>query len=454
MKSSTFPTALQKLILGYLGLAIVGCAMLNIPGFQDQTATPIDHIFTAISALTTTGLVTIDTGPSYTLAGEVVIMLLIQVGGIGFMSLAGILLLESNYGLKEPEEDDEEEMVNADYTLPDRADLRGFIRKILYYTACCELIGGSLLAIHFSRLGLDEPIWNGFFIAVSAFCTAGLYLFAEGLGQFSDDTFFNVTVSALCLAGSFGFLFFSDVVDRLTGHKEKFSLTTYIIVVVMSISVLLLWGVFCTKGAIGPKGADTTYEATLIALFTAISTVSTTGFSTTTIASFPAGSISLIVLFMFIGASPSGTGGGIKNTTLATAIAVLISVVRRHADTVLFNRKLSQYRIHLAIGLGIASVLTVTLASITLLINQPELGLSGVFEVFSALGTVGLSLGATAKLNTLSLVLVMGLMFVGRIGVLSVLMAAIGKSPNTKETEGDGDADRQGKEDDEVAIEG
>ena len=434
MTMSIFPatlTSLQKLILTYLLILLFGGMVLQLPFLGERSAEALDHFFTATSALSTTGLTTVNVRDTYTFGGELVVLFLLQLGGIGYMSLAGTFLLDSDYGVKRQEEEDE--MVEADYTIPDRTNLRTFVQHILVYTVSCEVIGGIVLAYHFSASGVSEPIWRGFFTAISAFCTAGLHLFDTSLHSFAEDVVVNVTVSVLSLAGSFGFLLFSDVTQRLRGRKQRLSLSTKIICLVMAASVTVL-SLALYPDMVELNESMEVGTAAMVAVFTAVSTVSTTGFSTVSIAELGIISKLLIVLFMFVGASPSGTGGGVKNTTLATVIAFVVAVIRRRDGVRLLGVRLSDFRTRLAIGLFIAYLGVVVVASILLLLDDQSLAGKGIFEVYSALGTVGLSLGATGQLPVFSTCLIMVLMMTGRLGVLSVLMATVGKSPQSEET--------------------
>ncbi len=438
---------LQKLLLGYLLLLVAGCGLLNLEACHAGTSSFLDHSFMATSALTTTGLTVLNVADSYTILGEILILILLQVGGLGYMSLAGWLLLESNYGLK-GQDQEEERMVENDYTVPHGSDHRSFVVKLLWFTLASEAVGSVILSLAFSAAGEIMPIWKGIFIAVSAFCTAGLHLFDNSLHAFTDNVTVNVIVSALSLAGSFGFLFFVDVYDRLIGNTERLGISTRAIFLVMSVSLV---GVTATLMFYDPyfrmEGADDL--GLMPGAFQAISTVSTTGFSTVPIDRLSPASSLLLIIFMFIGASPSGTGGGIKNTTAATAVAYLVAVVRRRKDVVLLGAKLPQKRIHLAIALLVANLVLVLVGGFSLLVDTPDATFAPVFEVVSALGTVGLSLGTTGEVDSGGKMLLMALMVLGRLGTLSVIMAVFGYSPKSREKRDPGDGD-----DGDIAIEG
>ncbi|WP_157974290.1 TrkH family potassium uptake protein [Lewinella sp. IMCC34183] len=443
----TKATPLQKLLIGYFVLLAVGCGALSLNICTSQSLSWLDSCFTATSALTTTGLTTLNVADTYSFTGQVVILLLIQVGGLGYMSLAGWLLMDSPYGVKSPDRE-EAEMVENDYTVPEGSDHRTFLIKLLWFTVACELIGGIVLSFAFSAHGESMPVWKGIFIAVSAFCTAGFHLFTDSLQGFTDSVAVNVTVSLLSLAGSFGFLFFVDVYDRLRGTTERLGITTRVILLVMSVSLV---GVTATLLLYDPyfRGGGRWQQDLMAGAFQAVSTISTTGFSTVPIDRLSAASYLLLTVFMFIGASPSGTGGGIKNTTAATGVAYVVSVVRRRRDVVLLGARLTQQRVHLAVALLIANLIAVVTAGFVLLVRTPDDSLAPIFEVVSALGTVGLSLGTTGEVGPSGKVLLMVLMILGRLGTLSVIMAVFGHSPQSGEVADPGDG-----QDGDIAIEG
>jgi trk system potassium uptake protein TrkH len=440
---------LQKLICVYLSVLAVGGFLLTLDPFVQRPAGLLDHLFTATSAISTTGLIIVNVYETYSFGGELIVLLLLQLGGMGYMSVAGTFLLEANYGVDQ-DDDDSEDMVSADYSVPDRTNLREFVRKILLYTLVCETIGAIVLSIHFSGLGLPDAVWRGIFTAVSAFCTAGLHLFDQSLQAFTGDVTVNVTVGLLSLAGSFGFLFFSDVLDWVRRRKPDLSISTRVILLFMVISIVALSMTLFFSGRSIGEGRSVG-EGLMVAIFMAISTVSTTGFSTVPVTGLGLGSIYLLIIFMFVGASPSGTGGGIKNTTLAAVVAFVVSVIRRKSGVLLFGKRLSENRVHQAIGVFVVSLFLVATITGIVLANQPGLGRQAGFEVVSALGTVGLSLGATTELSVWATALIMLLMMVGRLGALSVLMATIGKSPDTEES-----AEREGSGagGEDIAIEG
>ncbi len=439
-------TPLRKLLLAYLSLLGLGWVLLSVPLSRTGSVSVMDNLFMAASALSTTGLTTVNVAETYSWGGELIILLLLQIGGIGFMSVAGYILLESNYGVRTDSEVEERNMVDMDYTVPSGDDYRQFLIRILRYTVVCEVAGSALLGFAFYQNGEEQAIWKGVFTAVSAFCTAGLHLFDHSLFDYRDSLLVNVTVSALSLAGSLGFLFLIDVYQRLRGKRDSIRLTSRVILLVMGVSLGLLLGLLLGYDRYFAGGVTGKVDV-MAAVFQVVSTVSTTGFSTVPIDKLSLASQFLMVVFMFIGASPSGTGGGIKNTTAATAIAYVVAVVRRRESLFLLGGKLPPERVHLAIGLLLANLLLVIVGSGALLIYLDRTGFAPVFEVVSALGTVGLSIGDTSAIGGWGKGLLIVLMILGRLGTLSVIMAVLGYSPDSKEKDDDGEREE------DIAIE-
>lgn len=409
-------TPLRKLIFGYLGLALFGWVILCLPGVNTGGVPGTDHLFVAFSALTTTGLVTVNVAESYTFWGELVTLLLFQIGGIGYMSLAGSFLFSRLYATG-----DGDDMVDEDYSIPDGMSLLTFVRTVVIFTLVSEAIGATILAFAFSGAGEEEAVWKGIYVAVSGFCTAGFHLFGDSLVAYRSDWIVNATLMSLMLMGSFGFLFVTDVVQRVRDAGHRLNLTTKLIGGIMVVLLILSFLGFYLAGGLP---AEVTAEDRVVAsLFQTVSTVSTTGFYTVSISNVGLACTSMVIVLMFIGASPSGTGGGIKNTTLATTLAYLWAVIRDRDHTVLFEKRLPSKRVGTATGAFLAGLLFLVVGATAVLFLQDLDTVDGWFEATSALGTVGLSRSVTASLSTANKFVIIALMFCGRIGSLSILIS-------------------------------
>ncbi len=411
---------LRKVLLGYLIISLLGWGLLSLAVTPGESVAAIDHLFVAVSALTTTGLTTIDVADSYTWWGESVTLLLLQVGGIGFMSFTAIVLLPRPDPKSGKSENDG--MIAKDYAIPEDVSPRLFIRNVIQFTVVAEIIGALVLSVCFYRVGETEPVWNGIYTAVSAFCTAGFSLFSDSLVGYREHWVVNVAIMLLSLFGAFGFLFYTDVLERIRGKKPGLSLTSSLISVAMITGIAACFTGFYFDASHLSLGDGTRW---LAALFQAVSVVSTTGFHSVPTDGMETGLAGLVILLMFIGASPSGTGGGIKNTTFLIALAFLRAVIleKPREQVALLGKQLPQKRIRTALSVFLTSVLFLALVSAILLRLAPVEPLTLLFEATSALGTVGLSFGVTGDLPFVVKGLLIVLMYCGRVGVLSVLIA-------------------------------
>lgn len=432
-------TPLQKLVLGYLILALLGWALLCLPGTCQPGVKTIDHLFIAASALTTTGLTTVNVADTYTFGGELITLVLFQIGGIGYMSLAGAVLLSGLYATG-----DGDEMVSEDYSIPEDVSHRRFLYQVLVFTAIAETIGTIVLTLSFSAAGEEQALWKGLYTAVSAFCTAGFSLFPNSLVEYRTDGLVNIMVSLLSLAGSFGFFFFTDILAKIKDRDNPLNLTTLVILRYMFLALILTFLAFFLLDDF--LRDLPLIERLMAAAFQSISTVSTTGFSSVPIDKLALGTGLLVMVVMFIGASPSGTGGGIKNTTFVTTLAHAYSVARERDFTSLLGCRLPPKRIHTASSTLVAALIVLMVGSLLLVYIQPADLLPITFEATSALGTVGLSWGLTDELTNSSKYLVILLMFIGRVGALSIFQVFIVQSIISAES--------SGQQEEDVAVEG
>lgn len=402
-------TPLRKLLLGYLGLIVCGWALLCLPFSSAPSVSVLDHLFTAVTAVTTTGLTTASIANDYTFAGQFVVLLLFQLGGIGYMALAGVFLLSGLYATGE-----DDEVVDEDYDIPDDVPLGEFIRNVVRFTLLLEFAGAALLSVAFFAAGEEQAVWRAVFMSISAFCTTGLDNLPDGLAPYRADGFVNAVIMLLSLAGSLGFFFLTDLKERFVRPDGKgLNLTSRIIVLYFGGALTLGLFAFWNDDKLG----------LLAALFHTVSSITTTGFSTVDVGTLGPGLVAVVVPLMFIGAAPSGTGGGIKNTAFVTVVAALWARVREHERVSLLGRGLPDNRVRTAIAVLLAGLLFGVLGSVALVYCFPQDPVAAVFEAVSALGTVGLSRGITAELGAVGQGMLLLLMFVGRVGMLSVLTA-------------------------------
>ncbi len=418
-KSSTYP---QMIALGYFLLIAIGTLLLSLPiASRDNISAGFTNaLFTATSATCVTGLVVFDTFTQWSLFGQLVILVLIQIGGLGFMTIVTMFsfLLRRKIGLKEREL--LRESVNTMY-------IGGIVRltkKILIGTFLFESLGAVLLSLKFiPRMGLAAGIYNGVFHSVSAFCNAGFDLMGRfgrnsSLTSFSGDAVVNITVIVLIIVGGIGFFVWDDLAKNRY-HFKKYQLHTKIVLLVTAILIVSGSISFYIFESANLLSGMTIGEKIIASVFSAV-TPRTAGFNTVDTAALTPGGRLLTMILMFIGGSPGSTAGGIKTTTLAVILISLWSSLKNIKSDNIFGRRLEDNALKRA-----SAVVTIYLllsVSAAFLINATNAAIpleDVLFEVFSAIGTVGLSTGITDALNTVGRIVITLLMYSGRVGSLS-----------------------------------
>lgn len=416
----------QFIAYGFFAVILIGALLLTLPfaSRDGQNVGFLSALFTATSATCVTGLVVVDTWSQWTLFGQIVIISLIQIGGLGFITIGvGLsIVLRRKIGLKE--RGLLQESVN---TLQIGGVVR-LARKILIGTALFEGTGAVLLAIRFvPQYGLLKGIYYGIFHSISAFCNAGFDLMGFQ-GQYCsfvnyyDDWLVNLVIMSLIVIGGIGFIVWDDV-SRNRLHVRKYMLHTKI--VLLTTGVLIFGGAFLfyLMEKNGVLKDMTTGGRILSSLFASV-TARTAGFNTVDVAAMTDGSKFLTILLMFIGGSPGSTAGGIKTTTIVVMLLCLVSNIRRENGLNAFGRRIEDDTIKQASAIMMTNLVLVLGVSLTIMAVQPELIMSDVlFEAFSAMGTVGMTTGITRSLEPLSRVLIILLMYSGRIGTLSFALA-------------------------------
>ena len=426
MKRKTIPLSPNRTIaLGFLAIILSGALLLMLPfaNRSGQGLSFLDSLFTATSATCVTGLVVADTWTQFNLLGQVILLLLIQVGGLGYMTmmLQASLLLGRKIGLKQ------RSLMMESVSAQRLSDVLTLLRYILLGTAAIEGAGAALLSIRFiPELGAAQGIWYAVFHSVSAFCNAGFDLMGfrepySSLTQYVRDPLVNLTVCALVLLGGLGFLVWRDIWEN-GPRLRRYSLHSKLILT--SSAILTAGGavLFWLAERDNVLAGMTAGERALAALFQAVSP-RTAGFNTVDLASLTSGGGLLTIVLMFVGAGPGSTGGGVKITTVAVCLLTLASYVRGRREVGAFNRRLDEEQIHRAAA---AVTLYLTLAmtgGFLLLAIQPFPLQDALFEVFSAMSTVGLSTGITRDLVPVNRFILIVMMYCGRIGSLSMMMA-------------------------------
>lgn len=412
----------EIIVFGTLLIIIFGGLILSLPvSSENGTSTPfIDSLFTAASAFCVTGLVIYDTYSHWSLFGQIVILILIQVGGLGFMTVITLfsMFLKRKIGLKE-----RRLLMESANTLK-IGGIVLLIKKILIRTFIFESIGALFLTIRFyPKMGLKEGIYNGIFHSVSAFCNAGFDLMGK-FGKFSslttyvDDVVVNTTIMLLIVIGGIGFVVWDDIAQNHFQFK-KYHLHTKI-VLVTTVSLIFIGAIILFVTEANHSMINMKLEERIFAsLFQAI-TPRTAGFNTINISKLSGGGSLLTMILMIIGGSPGSTAGGIKTTTFVTLIITALSSAKQSTDITIFKRRLETDTLKKASSITVIYMFVAFTAIMLVSVFQNFTLLEIMFEVFSAIGTVGLTLGITPSLNTFSKVIIIMLMYGGKVGVLSI----------------------------------
>lgn len=413
----------QLLTLGFLSYVVVGVLLLSLPLAQSdalpQPVRFIDNLFNVVSAMSTTGLTTISVADNYSFLGELVLLGLFQLGGIGYMTVTSFIILARGYELSEIREN----VLRQEFPLPERVNLRRFVKQVIAFTIIIESVGALLLYIAFSRAGVESPLWSAIFHSVSAFATAGFSLNNNSLEGFVADPLVNVTILTLCYLGAIGFIVLQDAWMAWRYPARRVSFTSKVILA-MSAAVLIVATpiLYFVEPAIAALPWP---DRLLAAVFQVGSASTTAGFNTVPIGGLSAASLSLVVIIMVIGASPSGTGGGIKTTGLATLVAVLVSTLRGRRHVMLWGHEIPAGRIATATAAAVLYVGILLIGTWFLAFAERQDFLKLSFEAASALGTVGLSTGITGELSDAGKCIITLLMFVGRVGPITLALALL-----------------------------
>ena len=420
----------QFIALGFLVIILTGTFLLMMPFStrEGQNTTFLEALFTAVSATCVTGLVAVDTFTHWTVAGQIIILVMIQIGGLGFMSI-GItfaLLLRRRVSLRY--RGLMQESVNT-------LQIGGIVKltkKMIKGTLIFEGIGAVILAIRFSdSLGIGRAIYYGVFHSVSAFCNAGFDLFGRyaeynSLCGMEGDWVVIMTISALVIIGGLGFVVWDDI-SRNKLHFRKYMLHSKIVLSVTAVLLVLgtvLFLIFENNNTLVGMDSGTKF---LAAFFSSV-TPRTAGFNSIDTAALTPASKLLTMMLMFIGGSPGSTAGGAKTTTIFVIVAYLWTSMRSKYGIDVFGRRLQADVVKkAALVMGVNMFLFLT-AALIILGFQPELLFSDVmFEVISAISTVGMTTGITRELNTVGRIVIMLLMFCGRIGSMTFALSFIQK---------------------------
>ncbi len=414
----------QIIALGTFIIILFGSILLSLPiASRSGEATPfLNSFFTAASATCVTGLVIYDTYTHWSIFGQFVILVLIQIGGLGFMTIVTMfsIFLKRKIGLRE------RRLLMESASTMRIGGIVLLIKKISIGTLIFEFIGAIFLATRFCPdMGFKIGLYNALFHSVSAFCNAGFDIMGKygqftSLTMYSDDVIVNLTIMVLIIIGGIGFLVWDDIGNNFLNFK-KYQLHTKI--VLSTTAILIIGGAFLfyVLEANGLFYNKSLTEIILGSLFQSV-TPRTAGFNTISISNLSESSSFLTILLMIIGGSPGSTAGGIKTTTLVVLIIASISSAKHTSDLSIFKRRLEDNALKRASSITVIYMFTAFVSTIVICATQTFSLKEVMFEVFSAAGTVGLSLGITPHLNGLSKIIIIFLMYGGKVGSLSMAL--------------------------------
>lgn len=415
----------QTIAIGFLLIIMVGTVLLMLPiASRDGGSTGfLNAFFTATSSTCVTGLVVVDTYTNWSLFGQAVILLLIQIGGLGFITISVFfaIFLKRRIGLKE--RNLIQESMN---TLQIGGTVR-LVRKIVRYALIFEGIGALLLMIRFiPQFGVAEGIWYGIFHSISAFCNAGFDLMGKmepysSLTLYADDVLVNLVVMALIVLGGIGFIVWDDISIHKWKIKEYMLHTK--IVLAMSFALILLGSICFYLFECQNLTAFDAKGQVLASVFGAV-TPRTAGFNTIDTGAYTEATRMLTVVLMFIGGSPGSTAGGIKTTTMVVILLYVWSTLRNKSGLNIFGRRLDEDSIKKAATVFFINLLLAVIFCLVMAGVEQTLPLSDIFmEVFSAIGTVGITTGITRDITVVSKYMLIFLMYCGRIGSMSFALS-------------------------------
>lgn len=410
----------KTLALGFLLLIVLGTILLSMPfSYREKSNNIIlDAFFTSTSAVCVTGLVVQNTAAHWTAIGKAIILSLIQVGGIGFMTVATSFFIFSGKRVSLRERLIIKEQFNSNQS-------SGIVRlsnMVIKYTVLIELFGAIILSLYFiPKFGIRSGVIYSIFHSISAFCNAGFDILGNSIIGYNNAPILIYTLSFLVIAGGMGFAVLREIINvksfkKYSAHTKLAIVTSVILFIIGFVLFLLLE---YNNGAT-LKNMNI-FEKFNAAVFQAV-IPRTAGFQSVNFGLVKDSTLLITTLLMFIGASPGGTGGGVKTTTIGVIVASVISVVSGSEDTEIFNRRIENKIIKKALAIFTVGLLLVLLASFTITVIQPSIRFIDVlFEVTSAFGTVGLGAGVTDHLNAIGRIILCFMMYAGRVGPLTLL---------------------------------
>lgn len=422
----------QVMVIGFGMVILLGALILNLPiaTKSGENVGFLNALFTSTSAVCVTGLIVVDTSTYWSEFGQFIIITLIQTGGLGFMTIATMfsLLTRKKINLRE------RLLIQESLNQINLSGLVKLTRYIIVMTVVIEGIGALLLSLIFiPKLGFVKGLWYSIFHSISAFCNAGFDLMGVFSGEYSSLTSFvdngliNIVVCTLIILGGLGFPVMLDIIN----NKKYSKLNIHSKIVLNTTAILIVIGflfIFIAEFNNRNLGDLNLKDKLLSSLFQSV-TLRTAGFNTIDLTVLSESTLFLMIILMLIGASPASTGGGLKTTTIATLFLSLKAFILGKEDIEVYQRRISSTNVNKSMGIFFIGVFIVLFGTLLLSIVNPGFNLlECAFEVVSAFATVGLSIGGSPHLTSIGKILIITLMFLGRVGSLTIFIALISKN--------------------------
>ncbi len=426
-------TVSRTVCVGFLTVITVGTLLLMLPlaTASGEWNNPIVALFTSTSAVCVTGLIVVDTGSYFSPLGQGIILLLIQLGGLGYMTATTLLLLllGKRLGLKD------RLAIQQSLDTAELSSAASLIKSITAMTMIFELSGMFLLMPRFADdYSAGRSLWLSVFHSISAFNNAGFSLFADSLVQYARSPWINGVIGSLVILGGIGYQVIMEIFiwarDRIRRKRQcqvfslHFKVVTSTSLVLLALGTLAFFAVeFFNPATLGPEPLNIKL---LEAGFQSV-IMRTAGFNSIDIGAMETSSLFIAIALMFIGASPGSTGGGIKTTTIRILLNCTRTVLKGEDEVLAYQRQIPDTRVLKAIGVVVASAITVVMVTILLSLTDPGIEfIDLLFETVSAFATVGLSTGITSELSTLGQLVIIVTMYIGRVGILLLMSALLG----------------------------
>lgn len=421
--SNKLVTPFQVLVSYYFIAIAISFLLLRLPGVHQEgvKVSFLDSLFTAVSAVSVTGLTTINISETYTTFGLVMILVILQLGAIGIMSLGTFvwLLVGKKIGMRE------RQLIMIDHNQYSVSGVVKLIREILKILFGIELTGTIILTLHFTNYfdTLEEAFLHGIFASISATTNGGFDITGMSLLPFHDDYFVQMVTMVLIVLGAIGFPVLIELKTFLLNRRENFRFSLFTKITTSTYAILFIVGalVILLLESFHSFKEMSWHEALFSAMFHSVSTRSA-GLTTYDVTTFSEATDIFMSFLMFIGSSPSSVGGGIRTTTFALAILFLITFARGREDIQVFGREIHLIDVFRSFVVILLAFFMVLVATLILLITEPNASLIQIiFEITSAFGTCGMSLGITSDLSVVGKIIIIILMFIGRVGLISFL---------------------------------